>query len=92
MASLFTKNGKPLQVYDNYIYSRSGKFVGHINGDKVFGPDGCYVGSIDGDRVIYRSPYRTHISSQICMANIAGIADAYVPTCALWGDEPDIDD
>lgn len=92
MASLFTKNGKPLQVHDIYVYSRSGKFVGHINGDKVFGSDGHYIGTIEGNRLFYRSPYRSHISSPICMANRVGIADAHAPASALWGEEPNIND
>mgnify|MGYP001425903892 CR=1 FL=1 len=91
MANLFTKNGKPLQVHDIYVYSRSGKFVGHIDGDKVFGPNGRYIGTIDSDRLIYRSPFKSHVSSPISVANRAGIADAHALASALWGDEPDID-
>ncbi len=52
---LYTKNGKPLQLLGTIVYSRSGKVVGRIKSDKVFGTDGRYVGSIVGDRLVYRS-------------------------------------
>lgn len=40
---LYTKDGKPLQVSGDYVYSRSGVPVGRIKGEKVFGPSGEYV-------------------------------------------------
>jgi hypothetical protein len=49
---LYTKNGKPLQVANDFVYSRSGVPVGRIRGERVFGPDGRYVGSIVGDRLV----------------------------------------
>ncbi len=52
---MYTKKGRPLQVYNGVVYSRSGKVVGRISGDKVFGTNGRYVGTIDGDRLVYRS-------------------------------------
>ena len=40
---LYTKNGRPLQVSGNMVYSGSGIIVGRIDGKKVFGPNGRYV-------------------------------------------------
>ena len=38
--SLYTKNGRPLQVSDSTVYSKTGKVVGRINDDRVYGTDG----------------------------------------------------
>lgn len=89
---MYTKNGRPLQVHGNCVFSRSGKPVGQIRGNKVFGPDGRYVGSIDGGRLVYRSTEDTEISSSFSTASIAGSASANVAGLAIWGDEPNIPD
>lgn len=89
---MYTKNGRPLQVHGNCVFSRSGKSVGQIRGKKVFGPDGRYVGSIDGDRLVYRSTESAEISSSFSVANIAGSATASACGSAIWGDEPNIPD
>lgn len=44
--SLYTKDGRPLQVSGDKVYSRSGTVVGRIKGSKVYGSDGRYVGTI----------------------------------------------
>jgi hypothetical protein len=90
--NLYTKNGHPLQVHGNTIYSRSGKVVGRINGNKVFGTNGSYVGTIDGDRLVYRSTDTAQMGSAFATANIAGTAAASIIGSAIWGDEPDIPD
>jgi hypothetical protein len=74
------------------VYSRSGKVVGAISGDKVFGTDGRYVGTIDGDRLVYRSTESANIESPFTAANIVGTATAGVAGSAMWGDEPNIPD
>ena len=89
---LYTKNGKPLQVSGDIVYSRSGQVVGRIKGDKVYGTDGRYVGTIDGDRLVYRSTQSAGISSPFSVANRAGSARANRAGSAIWGDEPDIPD
>jgi len=73
---LYTKNGKPLQVSGNTVYSRSGKVVGRIKNDKVYGPDGRYVGTIVNDRLVYRSTQSATISTPFSAANKAGSARA----------------
>ena len=89
---LFTKNGLPLQVSSDMVYSRSGKVVGRIRGTKVYGPDGHYVGTIAGNRLVYRSTDRTGISSPFVAANRAGVARANRSASAIWGEEPNIPD
>ena len=89
---LYTKNGRPLQVSGNTVYSRSGQVVGRIKGEKVYGTDGRYVGTIVGDRLVYRSTHSAGISSSFSAANRAGSAKANRAGSAIWGDEPDIPD
>lgn len=90
--SLYTKNGKPLQVSGNKVYSKSGKIVGKIKGEKVFGPNGSYVGTIVNDRLVYRSTHCSSISSSFSASNRSGIARANRVGSAMWGDEPNIPD
>lgn len=89
---LYTKNGIPMQVHGEYVYSRSGAVVGRIKGERVFGPDGRYVGSIVGDRLIYRSTQSAAISSPFSRAARAGTARANRAGTTAWGDEPTIPD
>jgi hypothetical protein len=89
---LYTKNGKPLQVSGNTVYSRSGKVVGRIKNDKVYGTDGRYVGTIVNDRLVYRSTHSATISSPFSSANKIGTARANRVGSAIWGDEPTIPD
>ena len=90
--SLFTKNGRPLQVSGDKVFSRSGKIVGRIKSERVFGTDGRYVGTIVGNRLVYRSTHSAAISSSFASANRAGSAKANAAGSALWGDEPNIPD
>lgn len=89
---LYTKNGRPLQVSGDDVYSRSGKIVGRVRGERVFGTDGRYVGTIVGDRLVYRSTDSAVISSPFSAANRAGSAHANRAGSAMWGDEPNIPD
>ena len=89
---LYTKNGKPLQVSGNTVYSRSGKVVGRIKNGKVYGTDGRYVGTIVNDRLVYRSTDSATISSPFSSANRVGTARANRVGSAIWGDEPNIPD
>ena len=90
--SLYTKDGRPLQVSGGVVYSGSGSVVGRINGDKVFGPNGRYVGTISGDRLIYRSTDSAGIGSPFSVANSAGSGQAHAAGSGAWGDEPKIPD
>ena len=90
--SLHTKNGRPLQVSRDMVYSRSGKVVGRIKRDRVFGTDGRYVGTIESDRLVYRSPDSSLVISGFSASNRSGSGLANVPASGVWGDEPDIPD
>ncbi len=90
--SLYTKNGRPLQVSGDIVYSRSGQVVGRIDGDKVYGTNGRYVGTIVGDRLVYRSTDSAGIGSSFSAANRVGTASANSVGSATWGDEPNIPD
>lgn len=89
---IYTKDGRPLRVSGDKVYSQSGQVVGRIKGKKVYGPDGRYVGTIVGDRLVYRSTDSAAISSPFTAANTAGSATAHRAGSAIWGDEPDIPD
>jgi hypothetical protein len=89
---LYTKNGNPLQVQGDKVYSRSGQIVGRIKDDMVFGTDGRYVGTIVNDRLVYRSTHSASIGPSFAAANRAGTARANRAGSAIWGDEPDIPD
>lgn len=89
---LYTKEGRPLQVSGDKVYSRSGRIVGRIKGRKVFGTDGSYVGTIVGDRLVYRSTDDTTISSPFYVVDRIGTARADRAGSAIWGDEPKIPD
>jgi hypothetical protein len=89
---LYTKNGRPLQVSGDTVYSRSGKVVGRIRGEKVYGTDGRYVGTITNDRLVYRSTDNAGISSHFSATNRVGSARVNRVGSAIWGDEPDIPD
>ena len=89
---LYTKNGRPLQVSGDIVYSRSGKVVGRINGEKVYGTDGHYVGTIINDRLVYRSMDSSSRGSSFSASNRVGTARANRVGSAMMGDEPDIPD
>lgn len=89
---MYTKNGRPLQVHGNYVYSRSGKVVGQIRNGKVFGQDGRYVGTIAGDRLVHRSTDGAVIGGCFSVSNVCGSAMANSCGSAIWGDEPNIPD
>jgi hypothetical protein len=62
-AALYTKNGRPLQRSGDNLFSRAGKQLGGVRGDRVYGPDGRYAGPIVGNQVVYRSTHSARISS-----------------------------
>jgi len=90
--NLYTKNGRPLQVSGEIVYSKSGKVIGRIKGKKVYGTNGRYVGTIAGDRLVSRSTDSSTVISSFTASNRSGIAKANRASAAIWGDEPDIPD
>jgi hypothetical protein len=89
---LYTKNGRPLQVVNDKVYSKSGKIVGRIKGEKVYGTDGQYVGTIVGERLVYRSSQSATRSSSFSASNRMGTLKANRAGAGIWGDEPNIPD
>ncbi|KVO27860.1 hypothetical protein WJ85_18305 [Burkholderia ubonensis] len=88
--NLYTKEGKPLQVGGQIVFSRTGQVVGRINGRRVFGKNGRYVGTIAGDRLVYRSTDSVAAGTPFCAANRTGIAKLHRVASVVWGREPDI--
>jgi len=93
MTNLYTKSGQPLQQQSDDVFSRSGRHIGRIQDEKVYGPDGRYAGTIDGGRVVYRSTdSASRVGSFVRPVNITGIASGRIAGSAMWGDEPDFPD
>ena len=67
------------------MYSRSGRIVGRIDGNQVFGTNGRYVG-------VYRSTDSAVIKSVFSASNRAGTGKANHGGSGIWGDEPNIPD
>ena len=88
MEFLYTKNGKPLMVYGDDIFDRSGRQVGRRNGHKVYGPDGKYAGTIESDRVLYRSVDSATMGSSFAPRSLASSGLANAARSGLWGEEP----
>jgi hypothetical protein len=89
---LHTKNGRPLEVVGEVIYSRSGKVVGRIKGEKVFATDGRYVGTLVGGRLVYRATDSACVGAPFQAGNRVGFAAVKSTPAALLGDEPNIPD
>jgi hypothetical protein len=88
---LYTKNGVPLKVSGERIYSPSGHQFGRIQGSKVYGSNGRYVGTIvGGGRLVYRSTDSASIGSSFAPSISSPTAMARHAASALWGDEPNI--
>lgn len=92
MASLYTKNGRPLQRSGDKLYSRSGRYLGQIRNGKVYDPSGHYAGTVVRDRVVYRGTDSATIGSPSISANRAGSAAARAVGSAILGDEPPFPD
>jgi hypothetical protein len=92
MNTIYTKEGRPVRVSGNDLYSRTGKHVGRIRSGKAFGPDGKYIGTIVGDRLIYRDTHSATRSSPYAPRSSEGHAVANKAATAEWGEEPRIPD
>ena len=92
MDLIYTKNGRPLKVSGQDLYSRSGKHVARMRDGKAYGPDGRYVGTVVNDRLIYRTTNSASISSPFAPRATVGHAYANHAATATWGDEPPIPD
>lgn len=89
---MHTKNGRPLQVSGSTLYSESGRVVGRLREDKLFGQDGRYVGTVVGERLVYRSADSTRVAPAFSAAKRAARALASRARSAVRGSEPAIPD
>ena len=92
MSTICTKNGRPLHVSGDDLFSGSGEHVARLTGEKAYGPDGRYVGTLVGDRLVYRSTDSATIGSPFARRRLAGSGSAPAAPSALWGEEPPIPD
>jgi hypothetical protein len=88
VATLYTKEGRPLRQSGDDLFSRSGTHVAKLKGKKAYGPDGRYV----GNRLVYRSTDSATIGSSFAQRAHAGTASASAVGAAVLGDEPPIPD
>lgn len=92
MATIYTKNGRPLRRDGDDLFARSGTHVARMRGDKAYGPNGEYVGTLVGERLIYRSTQSASKGSSFAQRARSGSAQASRGGSAAWGDEPPIPD
>lgn len=86
--SLYTKDGRPLLVKDDIVYSQSGQVVGKISGERVFGTHGSYIGTIDNGRLVFRKSDSGESSAVFSAENHAPVELADAAPVAIAGDEP----
>jgi hypothetical protein len=93
-STIYTKQGRPLRVRGDDVFSRSGTHVARIRRDrnKAYGPEGRYVGTLVGDRLIYRSTDSAAISSPFARRAGSSFATANRAGTGMWGEEPPIAD
>jgi hypothetical protein len=92
MATLYTKEGRPLRQSGSDLFSRSGTHVAKVKGKKAYGPDGRYVGTLVGNRLVYRSTDGATIGTAFAQRVHAGTASASAVGSVVIGDEPPIPD
>jgi hypothetical protein len=90
MATLHTKEGRPLRQSGDDLFSSSGTHVARLRGKKAYGPNGKYVGTIVGNRLVYRSTDSATVGSVFARRASAGTASARAAGAAVSGEEPPI--
>jgi len=92
VATLCTKEARPLRQSGSDLFSRSGTHVAKLKGKKAYGSDGRYVGTLVGNRLVYRSTDSATIGSAFAQRAHAGSARASAAGSAVLGEEPPIRD
>lgn len=91
MASLYTKNGVPLNVSGDAVCNPQGQNFGYISGDRVYDNSGHYRGTIVDGRLVYRSTESAMMGTTRASRAGMGSASAHMAGSGVWGDEPNID-
>jgi hypothetical protein len=89
---MHTKNGRPLQVKGDTMYSQSGLVLGRVRKDKLFDQNGRYVGTVIGNRLVFRSQDSSQVAPSFSAAKRSARALINRPRCGVRGDEPDTPD
>jgi hypothetical protein len=85
---MHTKNGKPLQVVGNTLYSASGHVLGRVRDAKVFAQDGSYVGTVVDDRLVFRSADSSRVAPAFTAARCKPRALSDRSRSPVRGEEP----
>lgn len=89
---IYTKNGKPLQIKNDRVYSKGGVYIGIIRNEKVFAPTGKYVGTIMSDRLVFLSTHSSSLGPQNISSHIVPFTHINAVPSAIYGDEPNTPD
>jgi hypothetical protein len=88
MATVYTKDGRPLNRSGDNLYAESGKQVGRFHGTKVYGPDGKYVATLTGSRLVYLPNESAMVVASFTPISHVGFSMARAVKSAMYGDEP----
>ena len=88
MATIYTRDGEPINRSGNDLFDSSGLQVARMNGDKAFGPDGRYVATLVSGRLVYLHNDSANRTSSFLPRRVAGFSVARVAGIATYGDEP----
>ena len=88
MDYLYTRSGRLLQRSGLHIHSRSGRYLGRVQGGKVFDPDGRYCGTVVGERVVYRTIDSAMPGAASAFEALPASTQANRSGCSLWGIAP----
>jgi hypothetical protein len=92
MDVLYTRSGRLLQLLGDHLHSRSGRYLGQLQNNKVYDPDGRYCGTLVGDRVVHRTVDSSGRMTASAEAVCPPITGANRSGMNLWGIEPDFAD
>lgn len=92
MKILYTKNGKPLQLVGDSLYSKSGAYLGRVQGGKTYHPTGRYAGTIINDRVIHHVEHSAALIGPSMSGPRMPILKLNSVPAAAIGDEPTFQD
>jgi hypothetical protein len=92
MDHLYTRSGRVLQRFGADLFSRSGRYLGHLHNGKVFDSAGRYSGTIVGDRIVYRTIDSAASSVATTVEDRPASTLANHTEDPVWGREPNFAD